>query len=315
MQQTRLCVADTVADVLRRRPALRAVVQPFEPLLTARAELAGNPDLLSGSPGALLPVWDAARAAQGQSLLPDRPLRGIDDALRRAGERLVPLLCALEPLGACRAALEAFFTGPARSQTPSERELLLEHLLAGNAQGFERIAEQIGVPPDLLEFGAEFVFSTVLRSLTARLAERPWDTDGAWRHGYCPVCGTFPILSWLDRPVYDEKNAFLSGGGGKKHLYCGLCGTIRRFPRGVCPSCGSEDSGTLEILRESKARHGERVEWCIKCRSYCPGLDLRECDAMPDPDVAALGMVHLDMAAARKKLHPLKNSFWNRFEF
>ena len=42
-------------------------------------------------------------------------------------------------------------------------------------------------------------------------------------------------------------------------------------------------------------------------------MDLRECGGVPDMDAMALGMMHLDMVAARKGLSPLKASFWNLF--
>lgn len=69
----------------------------------------------------------------------------------------------------------------------------------------------------------------------------------------------------------------------------------------------------MELLRESGPAHGERLDWCTKCKGYCPTVDLRERDTVPDPDALALGMLHLDMVASRKKLHPLRPSFWNTF--
>lgn len=69
----------------------------------------------------------------------------------------------------------------------------------------------------------------------------------------------------------------------------------------------------MEILRESGSVQGERLEWCTRCKTYCPGVDLRERDTVPDLDALALGLVHLDMVAAEKKLRPLNPSFWNTF--
>ena len=69
----------------------------------------------------------------------------------------------------------------------------------------------------------------------------------------------------------------------------------------------------MEILRESGKSRGERLDWCAKCKSYCPTVDLRECGEAPDMDAMALGMMHLDMVAAHKGLSPLKASFWNLF--
>ena len=113
--------------------------------------------------------------------------------------------------------------------------------------------------------------------------------------------------------MFEEKNAYLAGGGGKKHLHCSLCGTDWVFRRGACPSCGKEGNDVMEMLRESKNAQGERLDWCTKCKTYCPSVDLRERDTTPNLDALALGLLHLDMVAAKKGLHPINPSFWNTF--
>ena len=257
-------VAQTLAAVAARRPALEPVLRAFEDVLTARAALAAELSAkradaagMAEGGGPRLPDWSGERAEQGRSLL------------------------------------------------------------AGDSPTFQRLAAEAGLPPEVLEFVAEFVLSPPLRALAAQAGRAgqnaPWDEAGAWRQGYCPVCSSFPVMGWLDKPAFDEKNAFLSGGGGKKHLYCSLCGTSWTFRRGACPACGEEGNGVMEILRESGKSRGERLDWCTKCKSYCPTVDLRESGEVPDMDAMALGMMHLDMVAARKGLSPLKASFWNLF--
>ena len=134
-----------------------------------------------------------------------------------------------------------------------------------------------------------------------------------WTQGYCPVCGSLPVIATLDKRVFDEKNAFLAGGGGKKRLHCGLCATSWTFRRSTCPSCGRQGNEVMEILRESEGANGERLDWCVHCKTYCPTVDLREREAVPDMDAMALGMLHLDMVASRRGLQPLRPSFWNMF--
>ena len=67
----------------------------------------------------------------------------------------------------------------------------------------------------------------------------------------------------------------------------------------------------MNILREEGPSHGERIDWCTECKAYCPIIDLREREKTPDMDAMALGMLHLDIVAADKKLIPLRHSFWN----
>ena len=127
------------------------------------------------------------------------------------------------------------------------------------------------------------------------------------------MCGALPTIGWMDKPTIDEKNAFLAGGGGKKHLHCGVCGADWKFRRGACPACGEEGSGVMELLRESSSAHGERLDWCTKCKSYCPAVDLREREFVPNLDALARAWHDAYMVAARKKLKPVRPSFWNMF--
>lgn len=312
MQQSRLSVSETLAEVGQRRPALLSAFNTFEDLLTARASIAADLLPLSDAESQLLPQWDPQRAAQGQSLLSDWSLQGWDDTIHRSAVALLPSIVALAPFRSDREKLEDIFLSP---QQTTLRSTLLTALLESNEEAFLNGSAQADMAPDTLEFPAEFVLSAVLRALSSSLPERPWETSGQWKYGYCPICGSLPILSWLDRPQYDEKNAYLLGGGGKKFLYCGVCSTKWRFRRGVCPACNAEGEGAIEILKEHGSKQGERLDWCTKCKSYCPSLDLRECAAIPDMDAAALGMLHMDIVAAQKNLSPLRLSFWNQFNF
>jgi len=69
----------------------------------------------------------------------------------------------------------------------------------------------------------------------------------------------------------------------------------------------------MEILKEAGNALGERLDWCTRCKTYCPAVDLRERDTTPDLDVLALGMLHMDMVAAQKGLQPIHPAFWNTF--
>ncbi len=312
MQRSSTSVSETLTEIGQRRPALLSAINTFSALLCARAAavplLAALPDMAHVP----LPQWEAQRAEQHQSLLAGWAPQGLDNALHLAATEILPAITALKIFQPVKEKLESFFLSPDPEKTLA-RTALMGALLAADEQAFIARANEADLPPEILELPAEFIFSAVLRAVCQNIANRPWETVGAWSQGYCPVCGSFPIMSWLDRPAFDEKNAYLAGGGGKKYLYCGMCGTNWRFQRGVCPACSAAGNGTIEILREHDARHGERLEWCTKCKSYCPSLDLRECLSIPDMDAAALGMLHLDIVAAEKKLQPLRLSFWNQF--
>ena len=311
-------VAQTLADVIEKRPVLEPVLRAFEPILAAQADLVPALEAPVRKAGLGLPETTAERSAQGAPLLAGAPLTGIAGPLRLSAKKMLPLLETLEALAPHKAALEGFFLRPVARKKEDARQTLAEAFVSGNGEVFERVAAENSVDPAMLEFAMGFVLAPVLRAMVRQtLPEEgepaPWEEGGAWSQGYCPVCGSFAAMGWLDKRILDEKNAYLAGGGGKKHLHCSLCGANWVFRRGACPSCGKEGSDVMEILRESGPAQGERIDWCTKCKAYCPTVDLREREARPDLEALALGMMHLDMVAARKGLHPLKPAFWNMF--
>lgn len=299
-------IAQTIADVVARRPVLRPVLQTFAPLLEARAALPATLAPLLEAGGFRLPEWNAERAGQGAPLLAGTSLAGTADALKAAADVLLPLLAALPGMAGHVDGLASCLAKDAADAA--------EALLAGDASSIAARAEGAGVPAAVLAFALEAALGPVLRAAANITGVTPWDSHpAAWTQGICPVCGTFPSIAYLEGRTFDEKNAFLAGGGGKKHLHCALCGTEWHFRRGACPACGRDDNGVMELLQEAKGRQGERVDWCTACKSYCPTVDLRERDTAPDMDTLAIGMMHLDMVASGRGLHPLKPSFWNQF--
>lgn len=309
-------VEETISGILARRPVLSPVLQAFAPLLAARAALPERLKPLLEAAGIRLPQMRRERAAEGYPLLAEMPLAGIGTALKAAAEELIPLLVAQDVVKPHEAKLRAFFLEAVEG--PESPVALAEAVLNETAERVEKIAADLDVPVQVLLFAFSFMLGPVLRALVELSPqgdgkEAPWNAEGAWRQGYCPVCGSGPSIAYLDRPVFDEKNAFLAGGGGKKHLHCSLCGTDWIFRRGACPFCGEEGTGVMEILKESGNALGERLDWCTKCKTYCPAVDLRERDTVPDLDALALGMLHMDMVAAKKGLQPLHPAFWNTF--
>ena len=312
MAETCLTVSETLAEIAARRPVLKPVLEAFRPLLETRAALRAEVEEAVAA-AVTLPAFSAERAAQGVPLMAGLSLRGLAAPLRTAAERVLPLLCALEAPARYRDALEALFVKG--EGTASEQAV--EALIAGNEPDFRRLAEEADIQPEVLAFALDFIAAPVLRALALQAqpakGEAPWNGAAVWTQGYCPVCGSGPSIAYLDRPVFDEKNAFLAGGGGKKHLHCSLCGTDWTFRRGACPFCGEEGAGVMEILKEAGNALGERLDWCTRCKTYCPAVDLRERDTTPDLDVLALGMLHMDMVAAQKGLQPIHPAFWNTF--
>ena len=317
MAATRQTVAQTLEEVIAWRPVLAPVLRSFEPLFSAQEELVGVLAENLKEQAAALPQGQTDRMDQGVSLLAGATFAGFSPAVRTSAEKLLPLLSRMDAVVPHKEALADFFLKSDATQAQNVEELVAA-VASGNKKAIEGLAEKIEVDPLVLHFVAGFVVAPVLRALTSLVVssgdEAPWEVGDVWRQGYCPMCGALPTMGWMDKPAIDDKKAFLAGGGGKKHLHCGTCGADWKFRRGACPACGEEGSGVMELLRESgTAAHGERLDWCTKCKSYCPAVDLRKREFIPNLDALALGMMHLDMVAARRKLKPVRPSFWNMF--
>ncbi len=333
-------VAATAQRIIANRPVLAPIIKAFEELFIAREKLSKSLIPLVEKSGLCLPDLTEEYASHGRALLSGMSLQGFDAVIAASAKELLPLLGAQEYLKPHMAPLEKYYLSQEMedfTETPAACHTLAEAYLANNAIVIESTAKALNVPSEALLFTFHCILAPCLQALVIHCVPQvsvqdedefdletenptekkkqlpPWDANALWKEGYCPVCASFPSISYLDRALLDENNQFLSSGGGKKYLHCSLCGTNWQFKRGVCPACKEEGPDVIEILKESTGGFGERIDWCTKCKSYCPNVDLRVNGKRPDFDMMALGMMYLDMIAAEKQLTPLTPSFWNTF--
>ena len=173
----------------------------------------------------------------------------------------------------------------------------LEDLLGGRREEFQGWAEKTGLAPATLSF----LFIQLARPFLQRRAQALAAVlEGrSWEHGSCPICGSLPEM------------AFLMGEGGQRWLRCSLCGHHWRFKRMVCPVCANEDHDELEFFFVEGREH-ERADYCKQCGNYVVTLDIRGLAEHPVWEVAALGLVHLDVLAQEKGLAPAAHCAWNQ---
>ena len=305
---------ETLNDLMLWRPALKTFLAAFSPLLmaidTLTLELAPNLGALT------LPSCQPERLQLGISLLADLKFPDISSTLAQISAKLATHIESLPSLRNNLTAYQNYFANvPVKDQT-----ILLTAVLGNDATSLSEIAQTQNLDPATLHFLANFYFSCLLRALVLKSFGPndvkkiwPWEENNTWQQGYCPVCGAYPTIAWLDKPSLDERNTYLVDKGGRKHLHCGLCGANWRFLRLACPNCGINETKQLEMLTctDLADQHGESLDYCSKCNGYYPVVDLRNRDKIPNLDAQALGMLHLDLIAQDKNLQPLRVSFWN----
>ena len=287
--------------ILTRRPALETVVRPFATVLGRRAEIIAA---LNGRlPATLLqrPINES-----GMSWLVHHLSGQWDDWLAKAIGDLLPALTTSFPdLNADFQTIDEML-----SQHPGMAGTLSRAWLDGNQAAFNALAEDGRISAGALGFVVHWAISTLFNALRIKWQEA--ETPIPAIAGHCPFCGSLPAMVLLLAP--DQRiNAFLSGGGGQAHLYCGLCGHQWRFARNRCPMCKTDDHHHLVYYQESEDT-GQRINACHHCGHYLLCLDLRQTQAPPSLEMAAVGMIHLDVLAREKGFRPMAWTPWNRID-
>jgi len=277
-------------------PALAPLLDAFGPLLAARARLR---ETASGWTGPA-PVIDADRFSQGAFVLSQAEFgTGFEDMsaqLPEAAKQLLPVMVRSFP--ALAAELEALGAALASgSLTPQ----------ALAAAGFGKPAKVPGVSAETLSFvAAELVRPFVERQaqdLGAFIKELPW------QQGMCPICGGAPNMSVLRR--ISDGTEFIQAHGGRRFLRCSCCSTEWTHKRVSCSACGCEEPDEMVVLRVAE-RPFERADVCKRCNTFVLCLDAGEMVDVPDPDVAALTMLPLELQAKQQGYAPLAEHPWSQ---
>jgi FdhE protein len=137
------------------------------------------------------------------------------------------------------------------------------------------------------EAQGDYLTRAFLRPFAEVLAAGGVTLERPRHEGYCPACGSPPIVS--------ARKDLEGSGGGARFLDCGLCGTEWAFPRIRCASCQEQDPVKLPSF-QSEAHPGVRIEACETCRRYLKSLDLT-LDARPLPEVDDLVSIAMDLWA------------------
>jgi FdhE protein len=155
-------------------------------------------------------------------------------------------------------------------------------MLKQDAQAFEQEARELGIQPDVLAF---FVYHSLYPSVAVHLHEFKKYLPGGeeWNKGYCPFCGTRPMLSFLDQD-------------GRRFLICSFCRHQWAAPRLFCPFCENQDTESLGYFF-SEAENEYRVYTCRACKSYIKSIDLRQLSRPLYPLLEAIITSHLDISA------------------
>jgi FdhE protein len=159
---------------------------------------------------------------------------------------------------------------------------LVQAVLEGRADAVRERAAALGLDDQLLCTLLRFSLFPALEQLAAQLA--PLRALVIWQHGYCPTCGSWPLLGEY------------RGLEQTRFLRCGLCATGWPLDRLLCPFCGCRDHQQLGYLHIEDDMQ-KRAATCEQCRCY--NKTLATLVPIPPIELAVddLTTIHLDMIA------------------
>jgi FdhE protein len=163
---------------------------------------------------------------------------------------------------------------------------LLGEALAGHAAEVHARADALGLDAALTATVLRLVSYPALAHLAARLA--PLRETATWEHGYCPTCGSWPLLGEF------------RGLDQTRLLRCGLCATAWPFARLRCSFCDNRDHRQLGYLHVDGEQDSCRAATCDACRGYVKMVFTLESLSAPRLLVTDLTTLHLDLAAAER---------------
>lgn len=163
---------------------------------------------------------------------------------------------------------------------------LLSASLSRDQEAIRTGAAHRGLAPDLVWLVAELAvgpFAYILqRTLFAAAGDTLAVALDAWRHGYCPACGSWPAMA----EVVD----------GHRTLRCSFCAAAWELPTYACVYCG-EDGESFVTAAPDEERKDRRVEVCSACGGYLKTVDTFTLSAFPLLSIGDLETMDLDMAA------------------
>jgi len=276
-----------------RKPAFETIVDAFGPLLLAKAAFKESYSLPDNLNTESLP-FDENRFSQGEPLFTSIGLMDFHEDLTLAAQALLPpMKKTFKGIGQEIEKIEKGILTPGFDARECVRDFL------DHPDALKKQADEMDVPVDIFKFVLGQLikpFMEIQAPVFAALTE-----GHQWLHGYCPVCGSNAAM------------AGLAGEGGKRWLQCANCAHEWRFNRHTCPGCDDKDHTHHEYFfdENSPVKAGERVDVCKACNTYILTMDLRQKNDPFNMEVAAMGMVALDLLAQEKGFSPLAATPWN----
>lgn len=163
-----------------------------------------------------------------------------------------------------------------------DANMLFSSLLNEDESFFEKAANELEIEKKVIAFITYNSMKPSL-SLCAEQLSIYLDKNNPWEKGYCPVCGSSPVLSMFQ-------------GEGERFLFCSFCWHKWSAKRIFCPFCENSDSKTLHYFFSEEEKE-YRTDLCDKCKKYIKTVDTRKAERIFYPPLEQIATLHLDIKA------------------
>ena len=163
---------------------------------------------------------------------------------------------------------------------------LLSHVLGGRLDAIRASTEALGLDAGLTATVLRLLLIPALSPLNTNWL--PLRQGVRWKEGYCPTCGSWPLLGEFRRLE------------AVRFLRCGLCVAEWEFPTFACPFCGLVDhrfQGNFNVDGEDRRY---RAATCEACHTYVKMVATKAPLSGPQLLVADLATMYLDVAAPER---------------
>jgi FdhE protein len=281
-------IKKTITKIKKEMPSHAIVLNAYGKVFAERASLREELPLLMN---VRISSPDPLRFSQGMTLLNEGIFPLSTDSMEKVTDRMIPVLARAFPK--IRPVLRKLKMAFKKNQLNLKK--CMESMLHSRDEEIEQTAFRLGT--DVITLKA--ILSQLMKPILERQSEslRSLIQNLSWHKGYCPVCGSFPALSYL------------KGDEGQRWLMCGICSHEWRFMRTQCPFCENEDPEKSELCFVEDRAY-ERAEMCHQCKRYIVSIDLRKYPYHFMPEVAVVGTMYLDILAQGKGFLPMADSTW-----
>lgn len=162
-------------------------------------------------------------------------------------------------------------------------EELFEKVVAEDEEYLDATAGKLELNKELVLFLAKNSINPLLEAYADQL--KGYVHQKKWWKGYCPICGSKPLIAALRKKE------------GERFLLCSSCGFEWRFGRMTCPFCGTQERKKHRYFFIEKESKAYRVDVCEKCKKYIKTIDMRELFEDVVLAVEDIGTLHLDIIA------------------